>query len=54
VDLKKVMKFQAEDLQLRPSDILYVPTSGAKQALIRTGELGLAVGTGVLIYRLVP
>jgi polysaccharide export outer membrane protein len=54
VDLKKVMKFKAEDLQLRPSDILYVPNSGAKQALVRAGELSLAVGTGVLIYRLVP
>src|SRR5580692_8361479 len=31
VDLKKVMKFQAEDVQLRPSDILYVPTSVAKR-----------------------
>jgi polysaccharide export outer membrane protein len=54
VDLKKVMSFQSEDLQLRPSDILYVPTSSTKQALIKAGELSLAVGTGVLVYRLVP
>lgn len=54
VDLKKVMRFQSEDLQLRPSDILYVPTSSTKQALIKAGELSLAVGTGVLVYRLVP
>jgi polysaccharide biosynthesis/export protein len=54
VDLKKVMKFQSEDLQLRPSDILYVPNSGAKQALVRTGELALAVGAGVIVYRLIP
>ncbi len=53
VDLKKVMKFQTEDLQLRPSDILYVPTSGAKQTLVRVGEFSLAIGTGVLLYRLV-
>ena len=32
VDLQKVMKFESEDLQLRPSDILYVPTSAAKTA----------------------
>jgi polysaccharide export outer membrane protein len=51
VDLKKVLKFQAEDLQLRPSDILYVPTSGAKTAALRAAEVGLAVGTGVLLYR---
>lgn len=54
VDLKKVMRFQSEDLQLRPSDILFVPTSSTKQALIKAGELSLAVGTGVLVYRLVP
>jgi polysaccharide biosynthesis/export protein len=53
VDLKKVMKFQAEDVRLLPSDILYVPKSAAKQALIKTAELSLAIGTGVVIYRLV-
>jgi polysaccharide export outer membrane protein len=37
LDLRKVTKFQAEDVQLQPSDILYVPDSGAKQALLRTG-----------------
>jgi len=54
VDLKRVMKFESEDVRLQPSDILYVPKSGLKQALIRTGELSLAVGTGVVIYRLIP
>jgi len=53
VDLRKVMKFESEDLQLRPSDILYVPNSGAKTALIKTGEIALGIGTGVLIYRLI-
>lgn len=54
VDLKKVMKFQAEDVQMRPSDILYVPTSVGKTTAIRVAELTLAIGTGLLIYRLVP
>ncbi len=54
VDLKRVMKFESEDVRLLSSDILYVPKSGVKQALIRTGELTLAVGTGVVIYRLIP
>lgn len=54
VDLKKVMKFEAEDVQLRPSDILYIPRSVSKQAAIRAAELATAIGTGVLIYRLVP
>jgi polysaccharide biosynthesis/export protein len=51
VDLHKVLKFEAEDIQLRPSDILYVPTSGAKTAMVKAAEIGLAVGTGVLLYR---
>jgi polysaccharide biosynthesis/export protein len=54
VDLKKVMKFEAEDVQLRPSDILYIPRSAGKQAAIRAAEIASAVGTGVLIYRLIP
>jgi polysaccharide biosynthesis/export protein len=54
VDLKKVTHFQAEDVQLRPSDILYVPNSGTKTAMLRAGEIALGVGTGVVIYRLIP
>lgn len=51
VDLKKVLNRKAEDLQLQPSDILYVPESGAKQALYRTIEFGIALGSGVALYR---
>jgi polysaccharide export outer membrane protein len=53
VDLKKVMKFEAEDVRLQPSDILYVPKSAAKQALIKTAEFSAAIGGAVIIYRLV-
>ncbi len=53
VDLKKVLKFEAEDVRLQPSDILYVPKSAAKQALLKTAELSVAIGTGVAIYRLI-
>jgi polysaccharide biosynthesis/export protein len=53
VDLKKVMKFEAEDLRLQPSDILYVPKSTAKTALLKTAELSAAIGTAIVIYRLV-
>jgi polysaccharide export outer membrane protein len=52
VDLKRVMNRTSEDLQLQPSDILYVPNSNAKAALIRAGEIGLGIATGVAIYRL--
>jgi polysaccharide export outer membrane protein len=51
VDLKKVMARQAEDIQLQPSDILYVPDSAAKKAMLRTVELGIALGSGVALYR---
>jgi polysaccharide export outer membrane protein len=53
VDLKKVMKFEAEDVRLQPSDILYVPKSAAKQALIKAAEATAAIGTAVAIYRLI-
>jgi polysaccharide biosynthesis/export protein len=53
VDLKKVMKFEAEDVRLQPSDILYVPKSTAKTALLKTAELSAAIGTAIVIYRLV-
>jgi ribosome maturation protein Sdo1 len=52
VDLKKVMERTAEDVQLQPSDILYVPDSASKQAMYRALEIGVAVGTGVALYRL--
>lgn len=51
LDLKKILHRQAEDLQLQPSDILYVPESGAKQALLRSLEFGIALGSGVALYR---
>ena len=53
VDLGKVMKFQSEDVRLLPSDILYVPKSPAKQALIKTAEISVGIGTALIIYRLV-
>ncbi len=51
VDLKKIVNRQAEDVQLRPSDILYVPDSNAKKALIRASEVALSVGTALALYR---
>jgi polysaccharide export outer membrane protein len=51
VDLKKVLKRETEDVQLLPSDILYVPDSRAKQALLRAAEIGIIIGTAVALYR---
>ena len=52
VDLKKVLARQAEDLQLQPSDILYVPDSAGKQVMYRSLEFGLALAGGVALYRI--
>jgi polysaccharide biosynthesis/export protein len=52
LDLKKVTKRQSEDVLLQPSDILFVPESGAKQALLRAAEFGIALGSGVALYRI--
>jgi polysaccharide export outer membrane protein len=51
VDLKKIVKREAEDVRLQPSDIIYVPDSAAKQVLIRASEIALSLGTGVALYR---
>ncbi|MGB2591157.1 MAG: polysaccharide biosynthesis/export family protein [Candidatus Acidiferrum sp.] len=52
LDLKKILNRQAEDMQLQPSDILYVPDSAAKEALMKSLEFGIALGSGVALYRL--
>jgi polysaccharide biosynthesis/export protein len=51
VDLRKIRSGKAEDMQLQPSDILYVPESGTKTALLRSVEFGLALGSAVALYR---
>jgi polysaccharide biosynthesis/export protein len=51
VDLKKIIHREAEDLQMRPSDILYVPDSRTKQVLLRATEIAIGVGTAMAIWR---
>jgi protein involved in polysaccharide export with SLBB domain len=52
VDLGSIIQRKSEDVQLKPSDILYVPDSETKAALLRAGEIGLALGTALTIYRI--
>jgi polysaccharide export outer membrane protein len=52
VDLKKVLERTTEDVPLQASDILYIPDSASKQAMFRALEFGLALGTGVALYRI--
>jgi polysaccharide biosynthesis/export protein len=52
VDLAKIVERKSEDVRMMPSDILYIPDSATKAALIRAGEVGLAIGTALTVYRL--
>lgn len=51
VDLKKIIARQSEDIQMRASDILYVPDSKAKAALFTALQITTALATSVAIYR---
>jgi len=52
VDLSKIVEQKVEDVRLMPSDILYIPDNTAKAALIRIGEVSLAIGTAIAVYRI--
>jgi polysaccharide biosynthesis/export protein len=52
VDLKKVLHQQSEDLQMRASDILYIPDSHTKQFLLQAAAISLGIASAVAIYRI--
>lgn len=52
VDIGKVMKGQAPDLELTANDILFIPLSGGKYAAKRSVDNAIAVLTGLIIWRL--
>lgn len=51
VDLQKVLAGKAEDIAMRPNDILVVPLSGPKRAAARAMEAAIQTVTGVIIWR---
>jgi polysaccharide export outer membrane protein len=51
VDLKKILHQETEDVQMRASDILYVPDSHTKAVLYQGLTIATAVATAVAIYR---
>jgi polysaccharide export outer membrane protein len=51
VDLKKILTGKATDVSLLADDILFIPTSVAKSAAVRSLEAAIQVGTGIAIYR---
>lgn len=50
VDIGQMMTGKNTDVVLAPNDILYVPTSGAKQTLKVMGEIALAAANGAAVY----
>ncbi len=52
LDLGKIVQQKSEDVRMMPSDILYIPDNSTKAALIRAAEIGLAIGTSLVIYRI--
>jgi protein involved in polysaccharide export with SLBB domain len=52
VDLKKILNRENEDVRMHASDILYIPDDRLKEAVIRTTEIAIGLGTSVALYRL--
>lgn len=50
VDLKKVINRKSEDIQMRASDVLYIPDNHVKEALGQALQIAVAVATAVAIY----
>jgi polysaccharide export outer membrane protein len=52
VDLKQVLDQKSEDIQMRASDVLYIPDNRTKQVLLQALQISVAVATAVAIYRI--
>lgn len=52
IDLKKVLAQKTEDIQLRASDILYIPQSRSKEFILQVVQLSLAIATSAAIYHI--
>ena len=52
VDLKKVLDRKSEDIQMRASDVLYIPDNRVKEVLLQALQISIAVATAAAIYRI--
>jgi len=50
VDLAPILAGKADDVPLRPDDILFIPSNGAKKASVRAVEAAIQLGTGLVIW----
>jgi polysaccharide export outer membrane protein len=51
VNVKKILTGQAQDIQLLPEDIFFIPGSAAKRASLRAVEAAIQIGTGIVVWR---
>jgi polysaccharide export outer membrane protein len=51
INVKRILDGKAPDVPLQSDDLLYIPSSAAKRGAIRALEAGIAIGTGVVIFR---
>jgi polysaccharide export outer membrane protein len=51
IDLRRILQGKATDVPLLPNDVLFIPNSASKKAIVRGLEAALQIGTGVVIYR---
>jgi polysaccharide biosynthesis/export protein len=51
IDINKLLRGKTKDIPLTSDDILFVPLSGTKQAVARTLEAGVNIGSGIAIWR---
>jgi polysaccharide export outer membrane protein len=50
VNLADVLAGKTSDFAMQPEDILYVPNNVPKSALLRTLDVAIQMGTGVVIW----
>jgi len=50
VNLSAIQEGKSPDLALQPDDILLVPNSATKSAMLRTMEAAIQIGTGIVVW----
>jgi polysaccharide biosynthesis/export protein len=51
VNVKRILAGKAEDVALQAQDILFIPTSAAKNAAFRAADAAIQIGTGIAIWQ---
>ena len=51
MNLGRIFSGKAQDAQLQPKDIVFVPNSAAKSVLLRSSEAAIQTAAGIAIYK---